>query len=128
MSPSSKRILTIIVILVVVILLAMPKLKGLWSKEEKPAAGAPGGTAPAMMVSAIVMENDTMSNDIIVAGNVLPYEQVELRTEVSGRVVNVNFKEGSKVSKGQLLLKLNDADLVAQLRKFQSELSVVEAR
>jgi membrane fusion protein, multidrug efflux system len=46
-------------------------------------------------------------------GTLLAQEGVELQAESSGRVVRIGFREGTAVRKGDLLLKLNDAELVA---------------
>lgn len=46
---------------------------------------------------------------------------VEIHPEVSGRVTGIYFREGSPVRKGQLLLKLNDADVRAQIAKLQAQ-------
>jgi membrane fusion protein (multidrug efflux system) len=54
----------------------------------------------------------------MIAGNVIANEEVELRSEVSGRIVAINFDEGSHVNKGMLLLKTDDRDLQAQLKKL----------
>jgi len=48
-------------------------------------------------------------------------EEVELRPEISGRVTEVSFNEGSRVAKGSLLLKINDTELQAQLKRKESE-------
>lgn len=48
-------------------------------------------------------------------------EEVELRPEISGRVTQVSFNEGSRVTKGSLLLKINDTELQAQLKRKESE-------
>jgi membrane fusion protein (multidrug efflux system) len=42
---------------------------------------------------------------------------VEIRSEVSGIVERIYFQEGSNVSKGQVLFKVNDLELRAQLRQ-----------
>jgi membrane fusion protein (multidrug efflux system) len=44
-----------------------------------------------------------------------------LRPEISGRVTEVAFNEGSRVAKGSLLLKINDSELQAQLKRKESE-------
>jgi membrane fusion protein (multidrug efflux system) len=41
-----------------------------------------------------------------------------LRSEATGKVTGIYFTEGSRVSKGQLLVKINDNDLQAQLKKM----------
>lgn len=48
-------------------------------------------------------------------------EQVDIHPEVAGRVTGIFFKEGTQVRKGQLLLRLNDADLRAQIAKLQAQ-------
>jgi membrane fusion protein (multidrug efflux system) len=50
-----------------------------------------------------------------VSGSIEANEQVEIRSEVSGIVEGIYFKEGNMVSKGQVLFKVNDTELQAQL-------------
>jgi len=61
------------------------------------------------------------SNVVYATGTVVPNEEVELRSEVSGRLVQLNIREGSYVQKGKLIAKLNDADLLAQVKKLDFE-------
>ena len=42
-----------------------------------------------------------------------------LVTEMPGKIIDIKFSEGSKVAEGDLLLKINDAELQAQLKKLQ---------
>src|SRR5690606_22869910 len=60
------------------------------------------------------------ANLLSVTGSIEPNEQVEIRGEISGRVRSISFKEGSKVSKGQVLLKVDDSELRAQLAQAQT--------
>lgn len=48
-------------------------------------------------------------------------EEIELRPEIAGRITGVSFNEGSQVEKGSLLLKINDSELKAQLKRKESE-------
>lgn len=48
-------------------------------------------------------------------------EMVEIHPEVAGRVTGIYFQEGTRVRKGQLLLRLNDADVRAQIAKLQAQ-------
>ncbi len=61
-------------------------------------------------------------------GTILANEEAEIRTEAPGRIVLIGFEEGSHVEKGRLLLKINDAELQAQLlkNKVQLELATTE--
>jgi membrane fusion protein (multidrug efflux system) len=79
-----------------------------------------------LKVEAIVLGSTSLSNKIEVAGNILPFELTEIRSEISGRVVEINFKEGSIAKKNDLLIKLFDGDLQAQLKKLTVQLQIAE--
>ncbi|GAA6773286.1 efflux RND transporter periplasmic adaptor subunit [Flavobacterium sp. CGRL2] len=51
------------------------------------------------------------------SGSIEANEQVEIHSEVSGIVEGIFFNEGSFVTKGQVLFKVNDIELKAQLRQ-----------
>jgi HlyD family secretion protein len=48
-------------------------------------------------------------------GSVEPSEEAEITTQIVGRVVAVNVKDGDHVKKGQLLVKLDETDTRARL-------------
>ena len=75
-------------------------------------------------VSGIVAKNSVTANGIPVNGSLLANEEVDLVAEIVGKVRKIYFQEGSFVKKGQLLLKVDDADLQAQLTRseFQKKL------
>lgn len=79
-----------------------------------------------LSVDVRVVVRDTVAESIEVAGNILPYELTEIRPEISGRVISLNFKEGSNVQKSTLLVKLFDGDLQAQLKKLQVQQQIAE--
>lgn len=68
-----------------------------------------------IVVNGIVVKLETFDNNLSLSGSIEANEQVEIRSEVSGIVETINFKEGSNVGKGQLLFKVNDSELRAQL-------------
>lgn len=82
-------------------------------------------TAP-LSVEGIIIKPSPLASVIEVPGSLLPFEETEIRPEISGRIVQLNVKEGAPVSKGVLLVKLFDADLQAQLRKLQVQLQIAE--
>lgn len=79
------------------------------------------GASKPMMVGAIVLVPGQLENKILATGNLMANEEVELRSEVPGRVVAINFEEGSAVKKGDLLMKIDDRELQGQLVKLQFE-------
>lgn len=92
------------------------------TRESKPKIAAPEavGGVP-MQVNAIVVEPREFANIITLSGSIEPNEQVQIRSEVSGIVRSLSFKEGSDVQKGQLLLRIDDAELQAQLRQAMTQ-------
>lgn len=89
------------------------------AEGEKAAASAggtgKGGAMPPTKVDGIVVIGESFANSLSVSGSIEANEQVQIRSENSGLVTGIYFKEGTNVSKGQLLLKINDQELQAQL-------------
>lgn len=119
-----KRILGIISVIVVLGLLALPKL--LTSDDAVGAAVGPSGDTLA--VDAHVVSPRVMEDRIYTTGTIRANEAVELVSEASGKVTGIFFQEGSAVRAGQLLLKINDADLQAQLERAKVRLGLAERR
>ena len=79
------------------------------------------GKGKVMTVSGIVLKTQTFDNNLSLSGSIEANEQVEIRSEISGIVEGIYFKEGSNVSKGQLLFKVNDVELRAQLQQAKTK-------
>ncbi len=54
-------------------------------------------------------------------------EERILRSEVSGRVLEVSFAEGDRVPANAVIARLDDADIAARIHSKEEELSVVDA-
>lgn len=78
-----------------------------------------GGPRPQVRAEAVTVSTSTVTEQIEIPGNIVANEATEIHPEVAGRITGIFFREGSQVSKGATLFKLNDADLQAQLRKLQ---------
>jgi membrane fusion protein (multidrug efflux system) len=89
------------------------------NKSSTPAKG--GGPVEA---DVVVIKKQQFSYGIEANGSVLANEFVELKPEISGRLVQLSIAEGSHVSEGTLLAKIYDEDLQAQLRKYQSQFDI----
>ncbi len=80
------------------------------------------------------VENRTITQIVSATGKINPIEQVVLRPEVTGEIVELPVEEGDKVSKGQLLIRLKPDQYIARrnraresLKSAQSNLKVSEA-
>lgn len=85
----------------------------------------------ATPVNYIVADLSSEDQSIFSTGTVVPNEEVELKSEVNGRLIALNLQEGNSVKKGQRIAKLQDDDLKAQLKKVEYEESLakqIEAR
>lgn len=71
-------------------------------------------------VTGMVLSPENFAENLSLSGSLEANEQVELRSEISGVVESVNFREGSRVNKGQVLFRVNDLELRAQLAKIQT--------
>jgi membrane fusion protein, multidrug efflux system len=75
-----------------------------------------------------IISPTNMSELINSTGTLRPDEEVDLAFETSGKIVGINFTEGTRVKKGDLLAKINDKPLQAQLEKLQAQLKMAEAK
>lgn len=78
---------------------------------------------PASKVNTISPKMDKVRDSVNAVGNLRAREQVELTVEVSGRVVEKNLDSGKRVSRGQLLLRLDDRQAVADLQVAEATLA-----
>lgn len=91
------------------------------NKKKDDSGKDKGGKNKMMTVSGIVVKLQTFDNNLSLSDGSEANEQVEIRSEVSGIVESINFQEGSQVSKGQLLFKVNDVELRAQLGQAKTK-------
>lgn len=80
----------------------------------------------SIIADALIVSTQPLSADIEIPGTILAGETTEIHPEISGRVVQLNVREGTFVGKGALLAKLYDGDLQAQLRKLEVQLKIAQ--
>jgi membrane fusion protein, multidrug efflux system len=96
------------------------------NKQASPKLISPASKNLAVQVEGFIARPQTINESSTVPGNLMPFEETELHPEVSGRVVQLNIKEGAYVTKGTLLLKIYDGDLQAQLKKLEVQKATAE--
>lgn len=136
MKKKTRLIITILLILVAAVIVLYPKLKPVFASKSG-APGGPGMTAgrgaggpgrQILNVSGYLIRPVQMSDLAVSTGTLKPDETVELAFETSGKIVGINFTEGTRVSKGDLLAKINDRPLQAQLEKLQAQKKLIEEK
>jgi membrane fusion protein, multidrug efflux system len=71
----------------------------------------------ALPVNVFVAKGVTIENKISSIGTVLANEEVTLNADVSGKITGVFFEEASFVNKSKLLVKVDDSELQAELKR-----------
>ena len=66
-----------------------------------------------------MVQEKSLDNSLRATGSLQANESIQLRSEVSGIVESIHFKEGQKVQKGQLLLNINDDEILAEIEKLK---------
>ena len=114
--------------LLVLIIAGLAYIKHTKNKEVAAKTAPMGKGGPqTLMAAGFVAEYSKLSNNLSANGSILAQDEVQLQPEVSGRVTYLNIKEGAVVPKGTLLLKINDADLQAQVFKLKTQLKIAQS-
>jgi membrane fusion protein (multidrug efflux system) len=80
----------------------------------------------AIVVEGRVIKPSPIANEIAVTGSILSNEEVTLQSQVAGIVAHIYFTEGSHVNKGDMLIKIDDSQLQAQLQKDEVAKEIAE--
>jgi len=127
-----KMITTGLILIVLVGIIIYPRIKSSAGKEEKVPARIGGqgmrGGPQKKLASGNIIVPTRMFEIIYRTGSLLPDEEVDLSFETSGKIVGIYFTEGSRVKKGELLAKINDRPLQAQLLKLRAQKKLSEEK
>jgi membrane fusion protein (multidrug efflux system) len=131
MKSRFKLISRILIIILLIVIIAYPKLKPLLIHDSDDNNG-PGYNSEQkrqiLNVSGYVIRPEHFSMIVKSSGTLRPDEEVELSFETSGKIVGIKFTEGTRVKKGDLLAKINDRPLQAQLEKLQAQKKLTEEK
>ena len=81
-----------------------------------------------LKVNAQVIKPHLLTDEILVTGRLVPDEEVSLSFETSGKITDIFFTEGTLVKRGELLAKVNDRQLQAQLKRLEAQMPLAEDR
>lgn len=105
--------------------------KGQVGPGANPSAGTgpsgPSGAGRAPAVEVAKVETMDLVDDAQTVGSLRSRQGVMMRPEVSGRVTMINFRDGERVRKGQLLVQLDDQLPLAQVKQSEAELSIAQS-
>jgi len=90
-------------------------------------ASAQSGPQAAPLVAEIyIVKSAPFAQTLSTVGTLRANESVTLVSELSRRLVKILVKEGSDVAAGDLLFKLDDSDLLAELGEIDARLKLAE--
>lgn len=116
----------IIIILVLAVLITIKFI--FFNKKEDKTAGAKGKNAGPVAANYYVAKQEVLNENVYTNGKIGAFNEIEIRPETSGKVTAVYFKEGESVSAGQAIVRINDADLQAQLQKIKIQIKLSEEK
>jgi RND family efflux transporter MFP subunit len=93
-----------------------------------PAANGPNGAPQAVAVIAAPVVSRDLRQTLEVTGSLRTDDDVQISSRIAGKVVRVTVKEGDRVSRGHVLVQLDDRELRAQIARAQGTLSSARAR
>lgn len=100
-------------------------LLGACGKKSAVQAGAAPGVQRQPVEVVDVSRRDLIES-LSLVGSLAPNETAQIRAEISGQVRAVLFEEGQQVTKGQVLLRIDDAELRAQLAQAEARFHLAE--
>lgn len=104
--------------LVVVLSMGAIALAGCGGDKKPKKATPPAGATATQTVSIATVVSQSVPRQINATGTISPWEEVVVGAETGGlTAISVNAEEGDTVQAGQVLVKLNDTLLSAQMRQ-----------
>jgi len=122
MKAIPRRGVGILAALAILAVLAVPKLLEL----RKTSAPAAAPTKKTLRVRAHRVVPTQLTERLATTGTVRANEEVEIVSEISGKISDIHFKEGSQVAAGQLLLKIDDSELLADRQRAVYRVELAE--
>lgn len=116
MRRKTKGVWLVVGAIAALVALAMPKVGSLLEKSNSSKNSGAASVLPdqRLPVRIEVIHAETLDDRVMTVGTILSNEEVEIRSEIAGKVEKILCKEGARVRKGEPLLKINDAELQAQ--------------
>jgi membrane fusion protein (multidrug efflux system) len=80
-----------------------------------------GGSGQKQAVEVVAITRRDLTESLRVVGSLAPNETATIRPEMNGLIRMIHFEEGRSVKKGDLLVKIDDAELQAQLAQTMTQ-------
>jgi len=122
-----KKIVIVILVCIAIGVLAYPKVEPIFSNNSDTNTETEQNDTP-LLVDVFIVQESELENKIFTTGSIISNEEVELSSEIAGKIEKIYFNEGETVKKNQLLIKINDSELQAQLQRVQHQLELARTQ
>ncbi len=89
--------------------------------------GPGGGFRPPMTVEVTKVSRGNVAAFLTAVGNLIGEQTVDVVPRAAGRITSISVKLGDRIRRGQVLAKIEDRELVEQVRQAEASHQVVEA-
>lgn len=107
---------------IIVVFLAAALGAGAWYWKRSASAPGSGAAAAEARPTTAAVERGSINFAVSVAGEIGPAEQVSVRPEVNGKIIELPVDVGDQVKKGGLLFALDDRDLRIELESREKQI------
>ena len=120
-----KRTFIIVGFIMVVVILALVRILFI---SPKPVPVNKTAANPVVPVECYIARDTSVTYQLETVGTIRANEEVEIVSEINRKITAIYLKEGALVTKGQLLFKLDDADIAARINKLNLEEELAGSR
>ncbi len=86
------------------------------------------GSSPTQTVNVVPVEARVLNTTMNLPGQILAYESVDVFPKVTGFIEDIRVDRGSRVKKGELIIKLSAPELVAQRAQAEAAIQAAQSR
>jgi multidrug efflux system membrane fusion protein len=115
------------VIIIVALIIIIVGIIFITQYMMKLGAGKKTGIQPPQPVTAVIATKTDFDVYLKGLGTVIPTNTVTVKSQVSGQLINVRFKEGQHVNKGDLIAEIDPRPFQVQLMQAEGQLARDEA-
>jgi membrane fusion protein (multidrug efflux system) len=123
------RVASIVVLLLALAAIVGPRIFSSSPRASRAAAEPAASTEPQRTaVTVHTVRPQVLTEELSTTGTLRANEQVELTTEIAGKVASIHFREGSRVAAGDILMELDSSELTAQHERAAHRVDLARRR
>ena len=96
-------------------------------EPSSPEEGYSTAREPSVVVEVVIPKREDLQRQITLSGTIEPFQRARLHSKVAGYLKWISVDIGDRVTKGQILAKLEVPEMADQYSTAQAELGIVES-